>query len=82
VDSTVSFLDWSVNEECIEFEECDVFAPFIEAGKPVFHIEYLNQSPDVQKDCYGPGTSGFSTILKPDESDLPATVQFCPPKSS
>ncbi|KAH8780539.1 glycoside hydrolase superfamily [Hyaloscypha sp. PMI_1271] len=82
VDSTVSFLDWSVNEQCIEFEECDLFAPFIEAGKPVFHIEYLNQSPDVQKDCYGPGTSGFSTILKPDESDLPATVQFCPPKSS
>lgn len=33
---------FSVNEQCVEFGECATFAPFIEAGKPVFHIEYPN----------------------------------------
>jgi hypothetical protein len=82
VQDTLSFLDWSVNEQCVQYSECDTFSPFIAAGKHVFHIEYLDQSPDVQQDCYGPNTSGFSTILKPDEDDLPATVQFCPAKTS
>jgi len=82
VQDTLSFLDWSVNEQCVQYSECDTFSPFIAAGKHVFHIEYLDQSPDVQQHCYGPNTSGFSTILKPDEDDLPATVQFCPAKTS
>ena len=81
VEDTLSFLDWSVNEQCVQYTECDTFSPFISAGKPVFHIEYLDQSSDVQKDCYGPDTTGFSTILKQDEDDLPAAVQFCPAKS-
>jgi len=82
VEDTLSFLDWSVNEQCVQYDECDTFSPFISAGKPVFHIEYLDQSSNVQKDCYGPNTSGFSTILKQDEDDLPAAVQFCPAKSN
>jgi hypothetical protein len=82
VHDTLSFLDWSVNEQCVQYSECDTFSPFVAAGKPVFHIEYLDQSPDVQQDCYGPNTSGFSTILKRDEDYLPATVQFCPAKTS
>jgi hypothetical protein len=81
VPDVVGFLDWVVNEQCIEYDECSTFQPFIAAGKPVFHIEYTDQSKNVTKDCFGPHTSGFSTILKPDEDDLPATVSFCPSSS-
>lgn len=32
--------DWALNEECLQFDECDVYAPVIAAGKAVFHVEY------------------------------------------
>ncbi len=34
------FFDFSVNEQCHEFNECDAMQPFIDAGKPVFNAEY------------------------------------------
>ena len=36
----VHFFDWALNEECFYYKECDLLMPFIEAGKPVFVIEY------------------------------------------
>ena len=32
--------DAAVVEQCVEYDECDQYAPFIAAGKPVFDIEY------------------------------------------
>jgi hypothetical protein len=32
--------DFAVNEECADYDECDVLAAFVKAGKPVFHAEY------------------------------------------
>lgn len=34
------FFDFSVNEQCHEFAECNAMAPFVAAGKPVFNAEY------------------------------------------
>ena len=34
------FFDWALNEECFYYKECHLLLPFIEAGKPVFVIEY------------------------------------------
>jgi hypothetical protein len=34
------YFDWELNEECFSFDECELLLPFIEAGKPVFVIEY------------------------------------------
>ncbi|MEW5938441.1 MAG: endo alpha-1,4 polygalactosaminidase [Chloroflexota bacterium] len=34
------FFDWALNEQCFYFEECDLLLPFVNAGKPVFVIEY------------------------------------------
>ena len=34
------FFDWELNEQCFYFKECRLLLPFIEAGKPVFVIEY------------------------------------------
>ena len=69
IPSVISKMEWSVNEQCVENNECDQFQPFIGAGKPVFHIEYPKQGPQTavsQKTslCSGPSTQGFSTVLK------------------
>lgn len=40
----VDDFDFSVNEQCHEFDECDALLPFIEAGKPVFNAEYAASS--------------------------------------
>jgi hypothetical protein len=40
VDDLLAYFDLQVNEQCHEFDECDVLAPFIAAGKPVLNAEY------------------------------------------
>jgi hypothetical protein len=40
VPELVDYFDFSVNEQCHEFDECDALQPFIDAGKPVFNTEY------------------------------------------
>jgi hypothetical protein len=32
--------DAAVVEQCVEFGECELYSPFVAAGKPVFDIEY------------------------------------------
>jgi hypothetical protein len=34
------FFDWELNEQCFYFNECNLLKPFVDAGKPVFVIEY------------------------------------------
>ncbi len=36
----VSHFDAVVTEQCDAFDECDLYLPFIEAGKPVWDLEY------------------------------------------
>ncbi len=43
VPQLVDYYDFSVNEECHEFDECDALQPFIDAGKPVFNAEYADE---------------------------------------
>jgi endo-alpha-1,4-polygalactosaminidase (GH114 family) len=58
-------VDWEVNEQCVQYNECDSFEPFIAANKPVFHIEYPNNTniATAETICeHSP--SNFSTLLK------------------
>jgi hypothetical protein len=60
VSNLVSSFDWSLNEECLMYNECDQLAPFIAAGKAVFHCEYAKTTTGIcDKD-----PQGFSTIVK------------------
>lgn len=74
-------MQFSVNEECSSYDECDTFAAFIEAGKPVFHIEYPDNAPDnvsdedLSKACTSTGTTNFSTVVK--TLDLDGWVEYC-----
>lgn len=36
----VNTVQYSVEEACYLYDECDVYKPFADVGKPVFHVEY------------------------------------------
>jgi hypothetical protein len=40
IPTLVNYFDWELNEQCFQYSECDQLQPFIDAGKPVFNIEY------------------------------------------
>jgi len=52
-------IDFAVNEQCVEYRECDRYAGVLAAGKPVFHIEYA----DATAACAG-APAGLSTVVK------------------
>ncbi|CZS97674.1 hypothetical protein WAI453_008773 [Rhynchosporium graminicola] len=69
VNSTLPIMQWQVNEQCLQYQECDSFTPFIEANKPVFHIEYPKSAPSISSNdnrtfCDKSTDTGFSTLLK------------------
>jgi hypothetical protein len=37
---TVRAFDWALNEECFQYDECEVMSRFVDAGKAVFQVEY------------------------------------------
>ena len=49
-------IDFAVNEQCLEYDECGSYAPLIALNKPVFHIEYEEATCVDQPE-------GFSTVL-------------------
>lgn len=85
IHSVIDLMQWSVNEQCAEFDECDTYAVFTEQGKPVFHIEYpkgdeISDNKPVttaQKNsaCNAAGSGNFSTIIK--NMNLDNWIQIC-----
>ncbi|KAL3424694.1 endo alpha-1,4 polygalactosaminidase precursor [Phlyctema vagabunda] len=71
VNATLDMMQWEINEQCVQYDECALFQPFIEAGKPVFGIEYPDSAPTVSESSKeaacaknDPSTQGFSMVLK------------------
>lgn len=89
IPSVLDYVHFSVNEECVLYSECDTFSPFVEAGKPVFHIEYPAGAPnkiassDMDEICShkgnATGTEGFSTVIK--KLKLDGWVEYCSGKT-
>ncbi|KAJ2395208.1 hypothetical protein GGI23_004389 [Coemansia sp. RSA 2559] len=83
--SVIDNMQWSVNEQCAQYNECDTYAAFPDKGKPVFHIEYpkgdnTNNSNDVsasqlKKACVFNGSARFSTLIK--NMNLDSWFQLC-----
>ncbi|EKV12498.1 Endo alpha-1,4 polygalactosaminidase, putative [Penicillium digitatum] len=44
IGSVIEKMQWSVNEQCVEYNECEIYAAFTEVNKPVFHIEYSGET--------------------------------------
>jgi len=55
------YFDWIINEECFLYQECSLLSSFVEAGKPVFVIEY-ELSPE--EFCPQANQLGFNALLK------------------
>ncbi len=72
--------DWALNEECLSYDECGELAPFLAAGKAVFHTEYVDEASEGpgRRDevCAEPSRAGFSTLIK--TWDLDAFSLACP----
>lgn len=88
IPDVLSFIDFSVNEQCVEHSECETFAAFIDAGKPVFNIEYPDGAPKVEQSkvkdiCSAEGDSkgskGFSQVIK--KMELDGWVEYCDGKT-
>jgi len=61
VERLVTYFDWALAEQCFEHDECHRLAPFINAGKAVFEVEY-NLAPAAF--CGKARALGFSAIRK------------------
>lgn len=48
VEDLAPVYDFSVVEQCLQYKECGIYAPFIDLDKPVFAIEYQGLS---KQDC-------------------------------
>ncbi|KAK3942838.1 putative endo alpha polygalactosaminidase precursor protein [Diplogelasinospora grovesii] len=92
VPDVLDLVQFSVDEQCAAdgIKECSTFTAFIDAGKPVFHIEYPNGDnsnsrpvSDTTRWCTAEteddGTSvdiaTFSTVIK--NMDLDGWVEYC-----
>ncbi len=73
VEALVDYFDFSINEQCFQYNECDQLMPFIEAGKPVLHAEYPAHNDDLSLDdeasiarlCSESERLRFSTLILP-----------------
>ena len=74
-------VDFQVNEECQDWNECETLKPFVESGKPVFAIEYredVGRLSEAEKKaiCEAEDTEGFSILIK--TMALDGTGYACP----
>ena len=73
----VDDFDFTINEQCHEYNECDSLAAFIEAGKPVFNAEYAydyNDPDAMQELCTSALNQNFRTLVLP--LDLDDTFRY------
>ena len=73
VNQLVDYFDFEVNEECHQYNECELLYTFIEKGKPVFNIEYdsvyINDDNAFKQLCQKAKQENFRTLVMPLELD-------------
>ncbi|MDP2902963.1 MAG: endo alpha-1,4 polygalactosaminidase [Methylovulum sp.] len=68
----VTHFDFAINEQCQQYQECDLLTPFIMANKPVFEIEYKGNR---NKVCMAANRRNFDALMK--RLDLNAWRRAC-----
>ncbi len=69
----VADFDWVINEQCFAYNECELLQPFLDAGKPVFNIEYTGDRATI---CQRSIEMNFDTLFK--TLDLLDEWFYCP----
>ena len=66
LDDLVEWFDWALNEECHAYGECDRYDVFTNAGKAVFHVEYVDNWSSAQSlaDQVCGNYPSLSTLIK------------------
>lgn len=64
-------LDFAVVEECLEQGVCDAYAPYAQAGKPIFDVEYPDTDGIPAGYCDAAAAAGMSLLVSPLELDAP-----------
>ena len=69
----IDYVDFAVNEQCFEFDECGAMDPFIAAGKPVLNAEYapryVTDAAARQALCSDALVRGFHTLVLAEDLD-------------
>jgi len=74
IPALVADFDWALNEECVQFNECEAYRPFLDAGKAVLHVEYQGSLNEI---CAVAGVlGGRSSMIK--NKTLDASRKPCP----
>lgn len=74
------FFDWALVESCWQYDECDLLAPFLRAGKAVFGTEY---PPATAADvCPRANAANHDTLLKARDLDAARTACRDPARHS
>jgi hypothetical protein len=66
VSPLIDQFDFANDEECVEYNECDVLLPFIKSGEAVLEVEY---SLPTQSFCPRLRALGFSAMRKTESLD-------------
>lgn len=85
IDILAGDVEFAINEQCHQYDECDVYEDFVGSGKAVFRVEYP-KGEDVNNNkpakaavkkaiCNDPASETFSTILK--NINLDGWIEFC-----
>ena len=67
-----AFTDWALNEECNMFDECVGYGVYIDAGKAVFQVEYIENATTVEDFCEADNAADFDGLLKEASGSLEA----------
>lgn len=74
-------IQFAINEQCIQYDECDSYASLLQSDKPIFHIEYVSgtlqgaqaaSTGDLNDAC---SNEDLSTVIK--NQNLDGWVEYC-----
>ncbi len=63
------YYDFAINEQCHQYNECNLLVPFINANKPVLNVEYnqdyIDDLTERENMCNSSISFGFKTLILP-----------------
>jgi hypothetical protein len=66
IEELVEYFDFAVNEQCHQYQECEIYKPFLDANKSVLNAEYAQKYVDNKSDiCKESINLGLSTLILP-----------------
>ena len=75
VKQLLSYFDFAIAESCFDYSECNLYTPFVSAGKAVFEAQYTDSGWTTSQFCSQANALNFNAILK--HQGLDAWMQAC-----